>query len=224
MSHDHASEQILDLPGRSVGEIAARLPRATAVFRAHGIDFCCHGDRTLAEAVAESGVALDAISAQLSNLPVPVTGVPREPGALIDYILARYHAKHKKDLPELIELARRVEIVHRKNPAAPHGLSDFLQRMKANLDSHMFKEEMILFPALKRGVREGLDFPLAQMRREHGDHGEDLAALAYLTGNETLPEEACATWQALYLGIRTLREELMEHIHLENNVLFPQFE
>lgn len=212
------------LSERSVREIAAQLPGATAVFRSYGIDFCCHGDATVAEAARAKSLAPEEIEAKLRGLPSGSAEAPTEPAALIDHILRRYHEKHKRDLPELIALARRVEKVHHGHPEVPRGLAQFLEGMKASLESHMFKEELILFPALKRGIRAGLDFPLAQMRREHDDHGGHLRELESITGNGIVPEGGCPTWQALYTGTRTLTDELMEHIHLENNILFPQFE
>lgn len=207
-----------------VGEIAARLPGASAIFRSCGIDFCCHGNATLAEAARARSLAPEDVEARLRELPAVTTDIPTEPGLLIDHILHRYHEKHRRDLPELIALARRVEHVHRDNPSVPQGLASFLEGMKASLEAHMFKEEMILFPVLRQKGGEGLAFPLEQMRREHDDHGGSLHELSARTADGEVPDGACPTWRALYAGTRMLTDELMEHIHLENNVLFPQFE
>ena len=88
----------------------------------------------------------------------------------------------------------------------------------------MCKEELILFPAMKlQAASLMLDAPIACMRHEHDDHGEHLRELDGLTGGITLPTGACRTWQALYAGLAKLNEDLMQHIHLENNVLFPRF-
>ena len=87
----------------------------------------------------------------------------------------------------------------------------------------MAKEELILFPAMKQSMAAGLDMPIARMRHEHDDHGAHLRELDRLTNGVTAPADACRTWQALYAGLAKLTDDLMEHIHLENNVLFPRF-
>jgi regulator of cell morphogenesis and NO signaling len=92
--------------------------------------------------------------------------------------------------------------------------------MLGELEMHMQKEEQVLFPMLSRGLHAAAGRPIMVMRAEHDDHGVALQRLAALTNDITLPRAACNTWRALYLGLRTLREDLMEHIHLENNVLF----
>ncbi|SFH87411.1 regulator of cell morphogenesis and NO signaling [Modicisalibacter xianhensis] len=141
---------------------------------------------------------------------------------LIDHILARYHAVHRQQLPELIRLARRVEHVHDERRDCPSGLAEHLEGMHQELESHMQKEEMILFPLLKRGLAHSAHGPIAVMCFEHDEHGESLARLMALTHDIQTPKGACTTWRALYAGLREFREDLMQHIHLENNVLFEQ--
>lgn len=211
---------------QSVGEIAAALPGATAVFRRFGLDFCCKGDVPLEEAARRNDVALAEVERALASLDAQAaTEVPRETAALIAHILRRYHEVHRRELPELVTLARRVETVHARHPDMPHGLADLLERIRQELDSHMCKEELILFPAMARAeaATGGLEAPISCMRHEHDDHGASLRELEALTRNFTLPDGACRTWQALYAGSAKLADDLMEHIHLENNLLFPRF-
>jgi len=127
-------------------------------------------------------------------------------------------------LTELVALARKVEAVHANHPQALHGLADLLQQMRGELEVHMKKEELILFPAMRRGAGTRLDAPIARMRHDHDDHGEHLRRLKVLTNDFTPPVEACRSWQALYTGTAKLSEDLMEHVHLENYVLFPRFQ
>jgi regulator of cell morphogenesis and NO signaling len=124
----------------------------------------------------------------------------------------------------LRSLAIRVEKVHAEHPAVPAGLSDLLARMQGELESHMQKEEQILFPLMLAGGNPMIVHPIGMMRHEHDSHGEELEALAKLTGDLTLPAEACNTWRALYAGLAKLSDDLTEHIHIENNILFPKFE
>ena len=213
------------LKTRLLGQIAVALPGATAIFRRLKLDFCCGGNVRLDEACARKQIDPDAVSSELLSLDRSVAaGAPDTAPALIDHILARYHDVHRQQLPELIRMARRVEAVHRDNPDVPAGLADHLEAMHEELLDHMAKEEMILFPMIKAGRGTMAGGPIAVMRMEHTGHGEQLAKLMAMTNDATAPAGACTTWRALYAGIAQLVDDLMEHIHLENNRLFPEFE
>ena len=210
---------------QQIGQIAVQLPGATAVFRRLKLDFCCGGQVPLATAAAEKGLDVNAVLSELAALPRPsaLPGVS-EPGALVDHILARYHDVHRVQLPELIRMAHRVEAVHRANPDVPAGLGNLLEEIQQELLSHMQKEEAILFPMLKSGGNPFVNQPIGMMRAEHVEHGAALEQLNALTHDATPPAGACNTWRALYAGIAQFGDDLINHIHLENNVLFPQFE
>ncbi len=212
-------------PRQAIGQIAVELPGATAVFRRLKLDFCCGGQVPLEQAAADKGLDLQAVVDELSALQrpneLPDAGTPTE---LIDHIVARYHEVHRAQLPELVRMARRVEAVHRDNPNTPHGLADALEEMQQELLTHMQKEEAILFPMLRSGGNAFVTQPIGMMRSEHVDHGEALEQIARLTNDITPPMGACNTWRALYAGLAQLSDDLVNHIHLENNVLFPQFE
>ena len=209
-----------------VGEIAAAVPGATAVFRRHKIDFCCGGAVPLAEACSRRGLDTEAVAAELQGLQnqgrddtaIESQAIP----ALIEYILARFHDKHRSDLPELIRLASRVEAVHREHPDCPRGLADALRDTHNELEMHMQKEEQILFPMLAAGRGRLMEGPIQVMQQEHDEHGVRLRELERLAHHFELPAEACNTWRATYAGLQALIDDLMQHIHLENNVLFPR--
>lgn len=216
--------EIAGSTGRTVGEIAAALPGATGVFRRFGLDFCCKGNVPLEEAARERGVDVADVEQALRALK-DEPGTPAlslESAALIDHILTRYHEVHRRELPELVRLARTVEAVHAGNAHVPKGLADLLEAMANDLDLHMRKEELILFPGMKHSA-PALDAPIARMRHEHNDHGAHLREVEALTDNLSPPSDACATWRALYSGLSKFTDDLMQHIHLENNVLFPKF-
>lgn len=213
------------LQDQTVGQIAASLPGASAIFRNFKIDFCCGGDVTLDMAAKDLGLDLFVIEQALSALQsdeLPAS-TNLSSGELTEYIQSRFHDTHRREIPELILLARKVEAVHRDNPKVPAGVAALLKEMEGELEVHMKKEELILFPAM-RWADTTLDAPISQMRYDHTDHGVYLQRLAELADNFTLPEGACRSWQALYAGLAKLTEDLQEHIHLENNVLFPRFE
>ncbi|MDZ7651675.1 MAG: DUF542 domain-containing protein [Burkholderiaceae bacterium] len=134
---------------RQVAEIAASLPGATQVFRAHKIDFCCGGQVPLAQAAAERGAPLPEIERALAQLDAGATDAPQETEALIAHILSRFHETHRRELPELIRLAAKVEARHAEHPEAPHGLHVALEETAAALDEHMQKEEQVLFPLMR---------------------------------------------------------------------------
>lgn len=149
---------------------------------------------------------------------------PTEPSALIEYILQRFHEVHRQQLPELIELATKVESVHADHPDVPRGLAMLLQQMHSELLDHMAKEEGVLFPMLARGGNSFVTHPICVMMSEHEEHAHRLTQLMALTRQATPPAGACTTWVRLCTATKTFAEDLQKHIQLENTVLFPQFD
>jgi len=215
------------LTEQTLGNLACLIPGATRVFKHYKLDFCCGGDTPLRDAALKRNLDAQLIASELAALVSDPASEPdwrNEPAAaLIDFILERFHERHRGQLPELIRLANRVEQVHGNKPDCPHGLAEHLWRMQQELESHMLKEEQILFPMLRRDIPlPQTNGPIAVMRYEHDEHGAALRRLAELTEDMTPPENACNTWRALYRGLEELRDDLMQHIHLENNILFAQ--
>ncbi|UAW99362.1 iron-sulfur cluster repair protein YtfE [Halopseudomonas nanhaiensis] len=207
-----------------LGDLARDIPGATRVFHDFRLDFCCNGHRTLAEAARlkhlDPQQVVDSLHVLCSDADADRDWTRATPAELIDHILRRFHARHREQLPELIRLARRVEQVHGGRSDCPIGLADHLADMLQELESHMLKEEQILFPMLARGMTAMAGGPISVMRYEHEQHGDALEGVIALTNDITPPAAACNTWQALYRGLEELRRDLMEHIHLENTVLF----
>ena len=215
---------------QTLGELAATVPTAAKVFYRYGLDYCCGGRQSLAEACEESGLdaaeVLAAIRADQASLGAPADGssgwVDRPLPELVQHILERYHAPLREELPRLIALARRVEQVHAGKPGCPVGLAALLEGMRPFVLSHLQKEEEILFPLVLSPQRRRAVMPVQVMLEEHDGHGAALRQIRKLTGDLRLPEGACATWRELYRALGQLEVELMEHIHLENNILFPR--
>ena len=209
---------------QTLGQLASQIPGATRLFRDHRLDFCCGGDQSLRHAASARGLDAEQLAerlAEISRQPGQDTDWNQQPtAALIAHILTRYHARHRQQLEELTRLADRVEQVHGTNPACPRGLGDFLAVLGEELDNHMQKEEQVLFPMLEQGYGAMADGPISVMRYEHDQHGDALERLLELSHGLQLPEHACNTWRALYRGLEELYDDLMEHIHLENNILF----
>ena len=141
---------------------------------------------------------------------------------LVRYILERYHERHRVQLPELIHLARNVERAHAGHAECPNGLADSLEQIQQALESHMMKEEQVLFPLLMRGAFAQAQGPISVMRFEHEQHGEALADVQAITRNFHMPVDACSSWRKLYVGLTEFRNDLIQHIQLENDVLFSK--
>jgi regulator of cell morphogenesis and NO signaling len=211
----------------SLGDLARTNPSATRVFLRHRLDFCCGGRQTLAEACEKSGLDPARIVEELEHEASRGAGSTiwdeRSPAELADHIESYYHAGLRRDLPPLIEAARKVERVHAQKPGVPTGLADVLSDFFAEMQQHMMKEENVLFPMIRRGARgEAVYMPVRVMEGEHDLHREQLLRIRELTGDLRVPPHACATWTALYQGLEHLEAELMQHIHLENNILFSR--
>ena len=215
----------MTLRDRTLGELALTIPRASALFRKYDMDYCCGGKQTLARVAERKALDVAALEAELARLaeePVGQAWHAQPLGDMIDHIIVRYHDRHREQLPELILQATKVERVHAEKPSVPRGLAKYLTALHQELSSHMMKEEQILFPMIKRGMGAQAGGPISVMESEHDEAGELVEVIKHVTNNFTPPPEACTTWKALYSGINTMIDDLMAHISLENNALFPR--
>ncbi|MDG2947836.1 iron-sulfur cluster repair protein YtfE [Bisgaard Taxon 10/6] len=212
---------------QKLGEIAVAIPGATQLFREYDLDFCCGGAEELSAAVQQKNLNLAEIEAKLLELRQNAA-TPENDWTTASYdeftrfIVARFHERHRAQLPELIRLAETVERVHAERDDCPTGVMAELQALYEHLSQHMMKEEQILFPMIRAGNYAMATMPIRVMEAEHAEAGDQLETLKALTNNVTAPADACATWRALYAGISTFIDDLMEHTHLENNILFPR--
>ena len=210
----------------TLADLAITRPGATRVFLKHGLDFCCRGRRPLDEVCTEKGLDPNAILDEITD--EEATGgdlselATRPIEELVDFIESHYHKRLRAELPELISMADKVEQVHANKPTCPHGLAAHLRTIHSAVLDHLAKEEQVLFPMIRSGYRDRAGAPIRVMEQEHEDHGRNLEYLRAQAYQFTAPPEACATWKALYLRLNRMSDELMEHIHLENNVLFPR--
>jgi regulator of cell morphogenesis and NO signaling len=213
----------------TVGQIAAETPASVRVFEKYRIDFCCGGKTGFADACRERGLEPEAVLGEIGR----AAAVPAEDAtdwrraplpALIDHIIETHHVYLKTQLPRIEGLIEKV--MHAHGAAVP-PIADVFGAMKAELDAHLMKEEMILFPLIRSGASGaahcgGIQNPIRVMLAEHDSAGDALGQLRALTGGYTAPPEACNTWRALYFELAEVERDLHRHIHLENNVLFPR--
>ena len=154
--------------------------------------------------------------------PVHQTWAGRPLSDLIDFILERYHESLRHELPQLVALSRKIEARHGAKPTCPTGLADHMDALHHEILDHLIKEEMVLFPAILSGQGARALSPIRAMEHEHREHGENLAKTRELTNDLRCPADACETWRELYARLLDLEVELMEHMDLENNVLFAR--
>lgn len=220
------------LTQRSLGALVAEAPARARVFDQLGLDYCCHGDRSLAEASQAAGLDPDAVVAALATVVSPAaTATASTAGdllALVDDILSSHHTFLRDELPTLVALAAKVEAVHGSRHPELAAVHRLVVALRADLEPHMQKEERVLFPAVRLLVdgqrRFGfgtIDNPIRMMRFEHEQAGDLLAELRRTTNGYSVPTDGCASYEALYRRLEHVEDDTHLHIHKENNVLFP---
>lgn len=211
-------------PATTLADLAVTFPAASRVFHRHKLDFCCHGRRPLGEACVEAGLDARGVIDEIAHEQAAAPDLPRwderEVRELVDHIVTFYHRRLREELPQLVELAAKVESRHAEKASCPRGLRAHIEAIHGAVIDHLAKEEQVLFPMLVAGHGRMAAGPISVMESEHDDHAESLRETRRLTANLVAPEEACPTWRALYLRLEAFETELMDHIHLENNILF----
>lgn len=213
---------------RTLAELVTENPARAVLLDRLGLDFCCHGQRSLTDACDASGVSIDQVSdgfAQVADAtPAAWTGGGR--GALAGYVETTHHDYLHAELPALVRLAGKVHQVHgERHPELTH-VAELVGRIAADLDPHLANEENDVFPtiqALEPGTAgDGrLAGRIGQLTAEHEALGVLLAELRDATGGYEPPADGCASYRSLYERLAALEADTHVHIHLENNVLFP---
>jgi regulator of cell morphogenesis and NO signaling len=225
---------------QTVREIALEQPTSIRVFEQFGIDYCCGGRKPLAEACTANNLEVDAVLAALeAAAQTPVADAEDWTKASLEnlsgHIVATHHGYVKSELPRLAALAQRVVRRHGDTQAELPLIQAKLAMLDEELSGHLAKEEAILFPyvaKLERALATGSTVPhgcfgtvanpIAMMTAEHDAAGTLLAEIRQLSHQFTTPAGACPTYHAFYDGLREFEQDLHQHIHLENNILFPR--
>jgi regulator of cell morphogenesis and NO signaling len=221
----------------TIGQIVTQRPYLSRVFEKLGLDYCCGGARTLSKACAEHGLDLKTVSETLeateANRSAPSVEVDYSAMTmteLADHIETTHHVYLRNELPRLERMVQKVAVAHEHNHPQTRELANNFSDMKMELEQHMIKEEQILFPAIRalESADQAMQFscgsvanPIEVMEQEHENAGNALYRMHELTNNYTAPDDACNTYRAMLDGLRELEADLHQHIHKENNILFP---
>lgn len=223
----------------TVRDVAMQLPQSTRVFEELKIDYCCGGNQPLAQACASVGVEVENVMGLLAEATSPDEAALDFQNAflpeLITHILDTHHVFTKKEMDRLQLLADKVLAAHGGNHPELVHLDELITRLCADLKPHMFKEEQILFPYIV-AMTEAADAkrtapfapfgtvnnPIRMMMMEHDNAGQILREMRALTSDYNVPADACMSYQTLYQALENFEKDLHQHIHLENNILFPK--
>lgn len=212
-------------------------PEVARVFEEVRVDYCCSGQATLAEACRDSGLNLEDVLARLRSAIAEPGALPAENwdgkslGELCDHIESTHHAFLRDELPRLASLVVKVAQAHGAAHPELAELKDVFNSLRAELEPHMFKEERILFPAIRRLEASddvprfgfgSLGNPIHVMEDEHQSAGDALRRMRELTLDFQAPPDACDAYRGLMTDLRGLERDLHAHIHKENNILFPR--
>ena len=223
----------------TVGELAAKDLRKAEVFKKYGIDFCCGGSKTLDEACEEKGLDKESVEKELEGNQTQAMQFVRfnqwKPAFLADFIVENHHQFVKNRIPEIKKYLHKIAQVHGPNHPELHNLKDAFSYLADELKHHMKKEEDILFPyvrelqeaVMKNRTTEKPHFgsvenPIRMMEQEHQNAGDNMENIRRITSDYTPPEDACASYHFAFQMLEEFDGDLHQHIHLENNILFPE--
>jgi regulator of cell morphogenesis and NO signaling len=226
----------------TVREVVVAYPQLRRVLERHRVDYCCNGQMKLKAAAQRAGVDYVRLVADLKQaITAPLESEAGRDwsrasmGELAGHIVQKHHAYLRQQMPRVDALLDTVMAAHRPHAEMLMSMRRVFDALRAEIDAHMMKEEMVLFPYIKRlddmaGRREPfapmhcgtVANPIGQMQREHDSAGVALAELRRLSADYTLPADACPTFAELYKSLQDIEADLHEHIHMENNILFPR--
>ena len=223
-------------PTSRLADLVTADPSLARELERRGLDYCCGGRRTLADACVTRGLDADAVAQELvaaSGWQPVEAWTTMDALQLVDHIEASHHRYLWEELPRLTALMDKVRGVHGRRHPELQEVARCLEELRADLEPHMLKEERVLFPMIRELATAGsppafacgsIRNPISVMMAEHDRAGELLERLRQLTDEYEPPADACSSYNALYVGLAELEADTHLHIHKENNVLFPMVE
>lgn len=237
MKSKNAAALVAKLVETPVGRLVAEGPHRARLLEEHGIDYCCGGRRTLNDACQERGLIANDIARELlwadmaRTMAVPTTDWNRASlSELCDHIERTHHEYLRTALPRITYLMEKVAAAHGETDRRLLSLQHLLARFREDLETHTLKEELVAFPWVRRlevtdqdgGSVASAAVPFEVLMAEHDDAGEALRQMRALTDDFTPPDTACNTYRALIAALSELEADMHQHVHKENNILFPR--
>lgn len=228
------------LSTKSLAQIVNSNHRAASVFEKFHLDFCCKGKRTLQQACTESDLVIDNVVAELEmlegshNNSETIDFAKMTLTQLSEYIVLTHHSYVKNEMPAILGYLEKVTSKHGDRHPELKKIFQLFAAVKEELEHHMQKEELVLFPRIKdieQQLAEGKEIvinstyllsPISMMEQEHDHAGSMLAEIRKLTNNYQPPADACTTYKLSFASLQAFELDLHQHVHLENNVLFPK--
>lgn len=219
------------IQNKTVREIAGQHADSYKIFHKYGIDFCCGGKRLLSDVCEEKGIEISVIANDFMALEQNQSDQKdwntETLENLINHVVDTHHQYLRDDLPRLFHLTQKVASRHGERDAHLYKVLEVYVSMANELLAHIEKEEQVLFPMIIEMEKTGdispqIIMPILAMEAEHEQAGAALEELDRLTENYAIKPNMCASYQALYVGLKQLEEDLKLHIHKENNILFPR--
>jgi regulator of cell morphogenesis and NO signaling len=219
----------------TVGQIVTAFPKASDLFKSYKIDFCCGGNRLLGDVLHERNLPADELLAKLNELYEKASekvekdwmSVPYS--ELIDHIIQKHHAYLAEELPQLSFYVTKVLRVHGTDHPHLAKVHKLFNELKTELEQHMMKEETKAFPLILQFEQHSTSENEKTMKQviqelvsEHDTAGDIIKEIREITNDFTPPADACRTYRLVYQRLEQLESDLFEHVHLENNILFPR--
>ena len=220
----------------NIGEVVAQDYKTAIVFKAHKIDFCCNGNRTISDAAEKKKIDVGVLMEELKN----ISTVSSDSGIdfnswpvdlLADYIQRIHHTYVEEKLPIIMQLVDKLRKVHGGNHPELYRIYDLFEGAALDLTQHMKKEEMVLFPYARQvgkskkeenQVFDSVESPVNVMMHEHENEGDRFREIRELTNDYSPPADGCTTYRVAFSLLEEFEDDLHKHIHLENNILFPK--
>jgi regulator of cell morphogenesis and NO signaling len=227
-----------ELNTRSLAQIVNANHKAASVFEKYNLDFCCKGKRSLQQACSEQNISVDKLLSELQNISAkdqaafPFDKLPLS--ELADFIISAHHAYVKIESPQILSYLQKVAFKHGQRHPEMNKVFELFSAVKEEMEEHMQKEELILFPRIravegqtaeKKELKVNIAYlqsPIRMMEEEHEHAGSLMKEIRQLTNNYTAPEDACTTHRLSLAALQAFEQDLHQHVHLENNILFPK--
>jgi regulator of cell morphogenesis and NO signaling len=229
-----ATDQNIEMTTAFVADIALHFPQSIAIFNRYNIDYCCNGKKSFVQVCEKARLNPETIWNEVqerqrnSGVDNHLNFESWEPSLLIDFIVQHHHQYVRESIPQLEALLNKVCSVHGVDQPQLFAIRNDFSALADELLNHLPKEENVLFPAIKRmSKNEESDFvnlqaPVSMMEHEHETAGKLIKSIRSLSDNYTPPANACLSFQMTYKLLQEFENDLMQHIHLENNILFPK--